>query len=696
MKKYLIDHELIKCTDNQYFLLWVPFRQIPDDDRCILANYYNNEESIQDSLPNDMDVKIGQLLPLLRHLINIQYWVEDGTRKLQQRFNICLDSSIPLARFIYPNDDNDALLSNEHHLKGKVTVSNQDGAIAFAGIERILPAADFAFLLGQDAATVSNNFWTDLQQSRCWSKRLSINEDGDEEFIPDKSIPHCGVVFTQKLSNTSPSAKLTLQWAVFLPLASDENSSNEEDRAAYQQIDCDGEQDYTIFMHGYFFLDSGRKYIEGLKNIDRESIAQHPPQKEDDMVLQWNYLLATKGTLRLLLPSLADFRETHGLSDTAISHLCQGLLKSHLFQSKVFQQSIYFEYQWVFHTRPSANQWQLIDANERVRMLPSIPSQSIWNAFPLLSQFAEGDHYYLTVKGIPNLLAGRKTIKWRSYEISEILNSLEPSEIFSSLDNLSFLEAFLSQQEVNVINEARVQVRLKKILHKAFAEIGITQLQKDNILPLVQKLLALVLPGSRYAIAKIVADEQSVHSILNKLYALNLDLLLVYATFEPNPLFSKAKLNLQQIVKILSCLSNTFQEERSAYKVSQELIQRVLNSLDKPEVVLNSGLQKTPLFFGYNCRDQKLRIYTYSQLQALPNNLFSNPYNIPIAIALKEALPDCDLIFIDPDFAIILNKISSFPAISKCDRNSCLRLLATKQKLADSNKRINLLKELIK
>ncbi|MEG4319081.1 MULTISPECIES: sacsin N-terminal ATP-binding-like domain-containing protein [unclassified Microcoleus] len=692
LKKYLIAHKLIKDTDNQYFLLWVPFRQKPLDERSILANYYNDENSIQDSLPNDMDIKIGELLPLLRHLTDIQYWVEDETRKLQQKFNVCLDYSVPLERFIYPN--NDAILSGEHPIKGKVTVSKQ--TIAFAGIERILPAEDFAFLLGQDADKTSEKFWESLQQSRCWSKRLSINEDGDEEFIPDKSIPHCGVVFTQKLSDTSRSAKLTLQWAVFLPLASDETTSNEEERAAHQQIDCDGEQDYTIFLHGYFFLDSGRKYIEGLQNIDRESIA-HPPQNEDDMVWQWNYLLATKGTLRLVLPSLADFVKTHRLSDTAVSHLCQGLLKSHLFQGKVFRQSIYFEYQWLFRTNPLIYQWQLIGLDATVRSLPSIPSKSIWDAFPQLEKLAE--QYCLTVEGKPNLLAVKDTTTWKSHEICAIIDSLEPSNIFSNIDNLSFLQAFLSQcqQEIKVINDEKVQVSLRELLHKAFAELGIAQLQKDKILPCVKKLLALVLPESRYAIAKFAADEQSVHSILKKLYALNLDLLIVYATFELDPrLFSQAKLNPQQGVKILTCLSNIFQEEPLTRKVSEELIPRVLNGFDKPETVLNH-LPNTPLFLGYNSRDEKSYRYTYSELQVQAKNYFFNGSSTTqIARALRQALPDCDLIFIDDRLTNILKKIPFFINIPKCDRNSCLQLLAKQPNLAIPEQRINLLKELIR
>jgi hypothetical protein len=699
LKKYLIDRKLIKHTDNQYFLLWVPFRQRPDDERCILANYYDDKNSIQDSLPNDMDIKIGQLLPLLRHLTDIQYWVEDDTRKLQQKFNVCLDYSVHLERFIYPNNDDDALLPNEHRLKGKVTVSKQ--TITFAGIERILPAADFTFLLGQNADKASKNFWEDLQRSRCWSKRLSINEDGDEEFIPDKSIPHCGVVFTQKSSNTSRSAKLTLQWAVFLPLASDENSSNEEDRAAYQQIDCDGEQDYTIFLHGYFFLDSGRKYIEGLKNIDREAIAHHP-QNEDEMVWQWNYLLATKGTLRLILPSLRDFVETHRLSDTAVSHLCQGLLKSHLFKGKVFRQSIYFEYQWLFRTCPSVNQWQLIGLDATVRSLPSIPSKSIWDAFPQLEKLAE--QYCLTVEGKPNLFAGKNTITWKSDEICAIIDSLEPNKIFSNIDNLSFLQAFLSKQETKVINDEKVQVSLRKLLHKAFAEhhkafaeLGIAQLQKDEILPCVKKLVELLLPKNRYAIAKFAVNSPTaVHNVLNKLYALNLDVLLIYEIFEPPSQPSQAILKSEQAVEVLTCLSNILKEDRSIYICN--LIKQVLSKFDFPLIIIDKLAEKS-LFPGYKYREKKTYLWSYTKLceSRSKNLLFTGKYNTVIAAALNEAIPDYDFIFIEEDLASILNKIPSMKGISSLTLDSCKNLLDKKPKLADdSSKRINLLKELIR
>ena len=98
----------------------------------------------------------------------------------------------------------------------------------------------------------------------------------------------------------------------------------------------------------------------------------------------------------------------------------------------------------------------------------------------------------------------------------------------------------------------------------------------------------------------------------------------------------------------------------------------------------------------YNCHNNKNYIYSYSQLKSLKNNLFNGTGKTPIAIALKEALPDCNLVFVDDRVTKILNKVSSFIKIPKCDFKSCLKLLATKPNLDEPDKRINLLKELVK
>ncbi|MGB3263706.1 MAG: hypothetical protein WBA89_07085 [Microcoleus sp.] len=688
---------------SKWFILWIPLRQISHKTQkseeegiqlgCIkngTADFFNKE--IPSFLSEEATkLEFTLLLPLLHSLKTIRYW-ENDLDCGKEKYLITINSGERRHAALSKLNPSEA-----HALKGTVNLTSRSSCIdvEFSGQEIIH----------------ENSTFTDIRKRGNFPTKF-------------KNIkPHTAVIFGRW---PSQPANLMIRTAVFLPIGS-------------SSINISSQNSFCLTLHGYFFVDFARTGILGWNN-ERHIIASQRIEGDDDDTLlkkEWNFHLY-KSLLGTILDALKDFSQ--GLTNDEIEIFCKALHAKPLFREN--SQEICEKKQWIYRINPQEERfnpqekrWQLIDSGQvHLRILPKIPPN--WASFPHLETLAE--QYCLTVEGKPNLLAGKNTPTWKSEEICDIINSLEPSKFFSNIDNLSFLQAFLSKQETKVINDEKVQVSLRKLLHKAFAEhhkalaehhkalaeigiaqlqnkafaehdkafaelhkafakLGIAQLQKDEILPCVKKLVELLLPKNRYAIAKFAADEQSVHSILNKLYALNLDLLIVYATFEHNPLlFSQAKLNPQQGVKILTCLSNIFKEEPLTRKVSQELILRVLNNFDKPETVLND-LPNTPLLLGYNSRDEKQYIYTYSQLQTqAKNNFFNGSITTPIAMALREALPDCDLIFIDDRLTNILKKIPFFINIPKCDRNSCLELLAKKPNLADSDKRINLLKELIR
>jgi hypothetical protein len=242
-----------------------------------------------------------------------------------------------------------------------------------------------------------------------------------------------------------------------------------------------------------------------------------------------------------------------------------------------------------------------------------------------------------------------------------------------------------------------VQVSLRELLHKAFAELGIAELQKNKILPFVKKLVELLSPKNRYAIAKFDANEPTaVHNVLNELYALNLDLLLIYEIFEPASQPSQAILKPEQAVKVLTCLSNILKEDRSIYICS--LVKQILSKFDFPLIIIDELADKL-LFSGYKYREKKTYLWNYAKLRESrsKNLLFTGRYNTVIAAALNEALPDYDFIFIDEDLARILNKIpTTMKDISPLTPDSCKNLLDKKPDLAIPEQRINLLKELIR
>ena len=694
LENYLIAQKLVKPENLRYFLLWIPLRQKMADERCILANYYDDAKSVRESLPDDMEMRIGQLLPLLRHIRHIKYWIENDSASLQKSFHVRFDDQSLLERCIYPNAKSETIEPDEHDLHGKVIVRSDQLRISFAGKERILAASDFSSLLGQNPLSVSSSFWKDLQKSSFWTERSSINEYGEEETVPDKSIPHCAVVFTKQALGNKLKARLILQWSVFLPLASKEkhSSTEETEQEACEEIDCEGDEDYTIFLHGYFFLDSGRKYIEGLQNIRNGVFVQQTPSNEDEMIAQWNYLLATKGTLKLLLPSLQHFSKTHSLSNRDISNLCQAILSSRLFKSEVYRHSICSQYQWVFRLKSSHSGWELIQVDASVRSLPAIPLN--WQVFPKLRELAE--HYYLILDNQPNLLSNEISLTWQEHEICAVFDSLNLSLVFSNSENINYLADFLIQQR-RVVSQTKVQTSLTNLISQAFLTVDIQKLRQDKILVAIQKLVALISPEKRLAIAKFSAEEQAMQLVLRKLYTLNLnDLLLIHALFD-SPLSPSCRtLDENQIISILTCLGELLKTEPSSRGVTREIIEQILAPIGSPEPIFNN-LPNTPLFFGYNHRQEKIFIYTYLQLQEFRQKslLFKGNLKTAIATALGEALPSCELIFIDDRLAKVLDKLPSLTSIPKCEPNSCLRLLSARPDLAISDKRTSLLRELI-
>ncbi len=695
LEKYLIKRKLVNLENSDYFLLWVPLRQRTADGRSILAKYYD-EKSIQADLPEDMESRIGQLLPLLRHLQSVRYWVEDGNNQLQKEFSISLDSLSALKRCIHPNANSENQEGDEQDLQGKVILSSDTTktGIAFAGKEKILSASNFSSLLGQTPENISSNFWSDLKQSEFWSKRISIDENGESENIPDKSIPHSAVVFTSQPKKNN-KASLVLQWSVFLPLASDDNGSNPEaaEKGVYEIVEnCEGDKDYNIFLHGYFFLDSGRKYIEGLSDINKNSeVIQKTPENEDEMIAQWNYLLATKGTLKLFLPSLRHFAKTHRLSPQNISCLCKAIKESSFFKNHIYRKSICSHNQCVHRIKPNNSGWTLIPTNTSVRLLPGIPTN--WEVFAGLSQLAE--KYCLIDSSKPNLLLTSNSNNWQEEEIVSILASLDIKLLFSHRDNINYLLNLFGENK-RVIGKPEIQTSLIRVLRESFKQVSIKELREKNLIQFTKQLIKLIHPERKFKIKEIKSSEDSIQVVLNQLYQLNIrQSLLVYELFEPNDYVSKADLSSEQVKLILNSLSQLLNTSETK-TVAKAIIEQILNQSQSLESDLNL-VSRIPLFCSYNYRQNITKLCSFDDLQQLNNSnqLFKGSYQTQIAQAVKNALPECELIFIETQISKILEKTTAIKIVPQLNAKSCLQLLATKPNLANSEKRENLLKELI-
>jgi hypothetical protein len=637
---------------SQWFILWIPLRQISHQTHeteeegiqlgCIKngkADFFNKE--IPSFLSEEATkLEFTLLLPLLHSLKTIRYW-ENDLDCGQEKYLIAIKSGKRRHAALSKLNP-----SEPHALKGTVNLTSTSSCIdfEFSGQEIIHENPSFTNILNRD------NFPTKFKNIK----------------------PHTAIIFGRW---SSQSANLMIRTAVFLPIAS-------------SLINISSQNSFCLTLHGYFFVDFARTGILGWNNEQHIIASQRFEGDDDDTVLkkEWNFNLY-KSLLSTILDALEDFSQ--GLTNDEIEIFCKALHEAPLFRKN--SQEICEKKQWIYRINTQKERWQLIFSGQvHLRILPEVRPN--WAFFPQLEKLAE--QYCLTVEGKPNLLAGKNTLTWKSDEICAIINSLEPSKIFSNIDNLSFLQAFLSQQETKVINDEKVQVSLRELLHKAFAELGIAQLQKDKILPFVKKLVELLSPKNRYAITKFDANETTtLHNVFNKLYTLNLDVLLIYTIFEPASPPSQASqaiLKSEQAVEVLTCLSNILKEDRYIYICS--LVKQILSKFDFPLIIIDELADKL-LFSGYKYREKKTYLWNYAKLRESrsKNLLFTGRYNTAIVAALNEAIPDYDFIFIEEDLARILNKIPSMKGISSLTLDSCKNLLDKKPNLAIPEQRINLL-----
>lgn len=588
-----VDKEIVESylrTQNllgkQYFILWIPLRKQEADNRCILPNYYN-DCSIGDHLPKDMDAKIAALLPMLRSLREVRYWRPDNAGQLQEQFHVGIDGQAE--RCSYPKLGEESYPKIERSLFGRISLARTSFAV-YGGREAILAAEKFYSLL-PPCNKIMPDFWDALKKSECWPKRATEDDEGNDLSVPDKAIPHCAVIFSRK--EAQGKGRLTLQWAVFLPLA-----DGEPDVAEFEHLKCEENWDYTLLLHGYFFLDSGRRYIEALKDICNSPVSQNPPKNENEMVRQWNTILATAGTLSNLLPALEEFYRRHQLDKQEIAALCASLSKTKIFQSRACHEYLYTDYCWVYRLHPEHSTWQLVKKTQKVLALPSI-SEGLWVAFPELRRCAEDN--CLVLKDDPNLLPWSKPDSWEESRIQAILRSLDVNDVFTKVECTEFLVNLL--KGLSDPRSAEIQGYLKDVLKKAFLQV------EPNNLAQVRDSIALAINLlDECCWFELACDDTDLWQIIQQE---NLNILIIPKGFAlkrqtpPTLSGNDAGLLIARLVKY----------RKDNLKDSKQLIRLIIKAVHPQEITAFRELTKKLEFIpGFDCNAKHTIFYSPKEI----------------------------------------------------------------------------------
>ncbi len=441
-------------ADTSWFLLWIPLRRKAH----LQANNGEEYGSIINSFPgddpegldflkeNELAEKLGGLLPLLANLQEIRFVNLDATQESWKphEFNVCLQAE-PRMNLI---DNTDIITS-----AGKIIKVTAQG-------EQVVP------VWGRRIRnTQADSPFDQLKKNERWPKTRYRDEKGKEKIASDKSSAESAILISHQ---EGTSGRLTLQWAVFLPL---------EEESHIVSLPIEGSsRHYRIVLHGQFFIDAGRRGIHDFKNLQHKLAVEIDIIDEQTLRSVWNRALAQQICLSLVLPALKEYFSTHQLKDNEVSKLTTALKKA--IDHFGYVNFVTAEYSWFRELLPAGGQWCLHKNNDAVQILslPAPPQDAHkrpWEVLPCL-------------KGLSNTLFVDKdsaTLSKDYYQWNEssILAALRnpTAYLFAEAVQLDYFDNFLKLISPQ-LGAGNVQLALLKFIRKAISHHGQQRLRNNK------------------------------------------------------------------------------------------------------------------------------------------------------------------------------------------------------------------------
>ena len=285
--------------------------------------------------------------------------------------------------------------------------------------------------------------WTErlqkLLDNEHWPQAISALSSTPE---PEKGEPH-GAATLLRVPPTAKSRNaddLTISWAVFLPISETETESARPPAHATEATDpmpriglagydagsdragAVGLGQFHLLLHGYFFLDSGRRHIEGLS----QPTASETPSTTAELGRAWNAELRDSVVLPLIPAVLWDALEQKLVRSAELAPVAANIARHAWFSRH--RRSICGEHALVRAIEaPSAVVWRLVPAGCPLRPLPS----SVADAPERLQELFSGVHTLARDRNLvlcvdPDASLTAEPTRWLPDELDGLFSTLSP------------------------------------------------------------------------------------------------------------------------------------------------------------------------------------------------------------------------------------------------------------------------------
>ena len=310
-----------------------------------------------------------------------------------------------------------------------IDVTMEDGLRRLQGKIHRVPDGRRMRYVGREAL-LPNQCLDELKDSVYWPRSYTAFSS---EPRPEKGEPH-GAISLWCDPQSQPS-ELSISWAVFLPVSEEEDIRIPIEDPLVGRV--------RLLLHGYFFLDSGRRRIDGTDGSDVSA----RPSNESEIRQAWNAELCNSVLLPLLPRVLHDAFATRVLKPNALRSLLMGLSVHDWFRRR--RRTICDKHALVSVLEPSGSnanraKWKLLPADSKLRPLPDIVARTprhLAELFPDVHAFAASRELVLCTHVDASLVADK--MSWSADELKELFSSLVESHPFNRPLRVRLLAEFL-------------------------------------------------------------------------------------------------------------------------------------------------------------------------------------------------------------------------------------------------------------
>ena len=408
--RLLCDAVPVDCR-TRGLLLWLPFRReglrpAPD---AGFSNLEPRSREIAGELARQDDLR--PLVTALRHVESIE--IRDHGRT---------SCAVRLV------EANQRLLGPERW---------QAGIRSFSGTVGTEPNGTRARFVGREATRRTERL-QELQASEHWPSAISALSSTPER---EKGEPH-GAATLLRVPPTTKSQDadgLTISWAVFLPISEREadavthvyaaSEATHQMRIRLAAFDDGSSRTggvslgrLHLLLHGYFFLDSGRRHIDGLS----QTATPDAPTTTPELARAWNVELRDSVVLPLIPAVLRGALEQELVKGAELVLVTANIVRHPWFRHH--RRSICGEHALVRVIEPSAAiAWRLVPAGSSLRPLPG----SVADAPERLQQLFSGVHTLAQARNLvacvdPGAALTPEPTRWLPDELGALFETLSP------------------------------------------------------------------------------------------------------------------------------------------------------------------------------------------------------------------------------------------------------------------------------